>query len=243
MEQFKKYIDGNDSLVRLSLLMNQFTEEELFETFERCMDHPNLEVLQIVDKIKKPEDDIGDGEDDEDEAPKPRKGKGKGKEVPARDKGLNATKLSLCKGIQIRLQQNESLKKIEIRFIVLNRKFLEAVFIAMANNRTLQKLIMTNEVLKLATAVELKLLGDALKDSTSMLMVDLSNNSSFDYNLEFHESITEPLINTSSLKLRKIVITTRTVDVKAHYLEVIDQKQGLIIYVNGKELEDVDVHE
>ena len=60
--------------------MNQFTEEELFETFERCMDHPNLEVLQIADKLKKPEDDVGYGEDDEDEAPKPKKGKGKGKE-------------------------------------------------------------------------------------------------------------------------------------------------------------------
>jgi hypothetical protein len=98
MEQFKKYLDGNDSLVRLSLLMNQFTEEELFETFERCMEHPNLEVLQIADKIKKPEDENGDGDDEEEEAPRPKK-KGKGKDQPPRDKGLNATKLSLCKGI------------------------------------------------------------------------------------------------------------------------------------------------
>jgi hypothetical protein len=134
MEQFKKFIDGNDSIVRLSLIMNQFTEEELFETVECCMDHPNLEVLQIADKLKKPEDDDG-GEEEEDQ-PKPKK-KGKGKEPPARDKGINAVKLSACKGIQIRLQQNESLKKLEIRFIVLNRKFLEAIFKAMANNKTL----------------------------------------------------------------------------------------------------------
>ena len=134
MEQFKKFLDGNDSIVRLSLIMNQFNEEELFETVECCMDHPNLEVLQIADKLKKPEDDVGG--DEEEEQPKPKK-KGKGKEPPARDKGINATKLSLCKGIQIRLQQNESLKKLEIRFIVLNRKFLEAVFKAIANNKTL----------------------------------------------------------------------------------------------------------
>jgi hypothetical protein len=96
MEQFKKFIDGNDSIVRLSLIMNQFNEQELFETVECCMDHPNLEVLQIDDKLKKPEDD--DGGDEEEEQPKPKK-KGKGKEPPPRDKGINATKLSLCKGI------------------------------------------------------------------------------------------------------------------------------------------------
>lgn len=81
---------------------------------------------------------------------------------------------------------------------------------------------MTNDVLKLASGVEYKLLGDALKVSPSMLLVDLSENSSFDDNLEFHEAITEPLINAGDLKLRKIIITTKTVDIKAHYLEVLN---------------------
>jgi hypothetical protein len=81
---------------------------------------------------------------------------------------------------------------------------------------------MTNDVLKLATGVELKLLGDALKVSPSMLLVDLSENSNFDDNLELHETLTEPLINAGDLKLRKIIITTKAVDIKAHYLEVLN---------------------
>ena len=88
----------------------------------------------------------------------------------------------------------------------------------MAINKTLQKIILANNALKLATGVEFKLLGDALKDSPSMLMVDFSDNADFDDNLEFHEAITEPIINSRDLKLRKIIITTKSVDIKAHYL-------------------------
>lgn len=53
------------------------------------MDHPNLEILQIADRLKGAEDD--DNGDDEDEQPKPKK-KGKGKEPPPREKGLSTTK-------------------------------------------------------------------------------------------------------------------------------------------------------
>ena len=95
-------------------------------------------------------------------------------------------------------------------------------------------MILTNDALQLATGVEYKLLGDALKVSPSMLLVDLSENSKLDENLEFHENITEPIINAGSLSLRKIIITTQVVDIKAHYLEVIGQKKELIVYVNGK---------
>ena len=77
---------------------------------------------------------------------------------------------------------------------------------------------MTHDALKLGTGVEFKLLGEALKVSPSMILVDLSNNSEFDDNLEFHESITDPLINTKDLKLRKIILTTKSVDIKTHYL-------------------------
>jgi hypothetical protein len=45
MDQFKKFLDSNDTIVRLSLLMNHMSEEDIFSTVETCMDHPNLEVL------------------------------------------------------------------------------------------------------------------------------------------------------------------------------------------------------
>jgi len=50
---------------------------------------------------------------------------------------------------------------------------------------------LTNDALEMATAAELKLLGEALKVSPSMLLIDLSNNSRFDDNLEFHSEITD----------------------------------------------------
>ena len=56
-------------------------------------------------------------------------------------------KISVCKGIQIRLQSNMSLKKLEIRFIPLNRQFIQAVFRGLAKNKMLQKLVLTHNCL------------------------------------------------------------------------------------------------
>lgn len=36
-------------------------------------------------------------------------------------------------------------------------------------------------------------------------------------------------------------MTSKSLDIKSHYLDVIDQKAGLIVYMNEKILEDVDV--
>ena len=49
----------------------------------------------------------------------------------------NQNKLSICKGIQVRLQQNESLKRLELRFMTLNRQFLKALFSGLSKNKTL----------------------------------------------------------------------------------------------------------
>lgn len=65
------------------------------------MEHPNIEILQIAEKV------VGnDGDDNE-------------MSKINNDKQLN--KVSILKGIQIRLQQNESLKKLEIRYFALSR--------------------------------------------------------------------------------------------------------------------------
>jgi hypothetical protein len=76
--------------------------------------------------------------------------------------------------------------------------------------------------MNLATAAEFKLLGEALKVNTTLLLLDLSNNAKFDENLEFHAEITDLLINSPDSKLKKIRVTTDSIDIKAHYLELID---------------------
>lgn len=87
------------------------------------------------------------------------------------------------------------------------------------------------------------MLGEALKANTSLILIDLSHNKGFNDNMEFHSELTDSLINCSSSKLQKIRITTESIDVKAHYLDLIDQRPSLKIFNNRKLLEDVDVQD
>jgi hypothetical protein len=66
--------------------MNRLGEDDLLEAMGSCLDHPNLEVLQICEKIK-----IED--DDDPTSPKANK--------LQKSKAVN--KVTICKGIQIRL--------------------------------------------------------------------------------------------------------------------------------------------
>lgn len=68
------------------------SEEDCFEIVETCLDHPNLEVLQVAEKIKRPDE----GGEDEDGNPIVEK---RGKAAAPKDKGISSTKLSICKGI------------------------------------------------------------------------------------------------------------------------------------------------
>jgi hypothetical protein len=68
--------------------MNQMTEEECYEMVETSLEHPNLEILQIAERVKR------DGDNEEE-------GGGGGGRRAADVK--SSTKLSICKGIQIRL--------------------------------------------------------------------------------------------------------------------------------------------
>jgi hypothetical protein len=77
------------------------------------------------------------------------------------------------------------------------------------------------------------MLGAALKASQSLLLIDISFNSLFDDNLEYHTEITDCLINAPGNKLRKIKMTTTSVAIKTHYIELKDQRPDIIIYNNG----------
>ena len=55
--------------------------------------------------------------------------------------------------------------------------------------------------------------------------------------------MTDNIIASNDTILQKLHITTQTLEVKAHYLAVIDHKTDLLVYVNEKILEDVDIQE
>ena len=242
--QFKTFLDGNESLVRLSVVLNYMKEEDCFQVLLTCLEHPNLEILQLCERVKNEEEDNGkkkrkkkrrnedeDSEDEEDES----ENKSYDSTVP--------NKVSLCKEVQARMSLNETLVKLEIRFLPLNIQFLQCLFRGLAQNNAIQKLLLTDDALMLANQNEFEMLGQALKTNSALLSLDVSNNTNFDDNLGFHSEITDCLINSPTSELQKIYITTISVDIKTHYLELIDQKPGFFVFVNNKMLEDVDIQE
>ena len=103
--------------------------------------------------------------------------------------------------------------------------------------------MLTNESLYFATTGEFSLLGEALKGNTSLLVLDISDNTPLNEAVEHHAEVTEGLLAGAQSKLRKLYITSGEVDVLNHYLEVIDQRPKLMVFNRGKLLEDVDVLE
>lgn len=100
--------------------MNRFTEDELLELIGSSLDHPNLEVLQVVEKVQ-----LDDQDNDVNSH-------------GYKSASINPTnKVTLCKGIQVRLQQNEGLKKLEIRYLCINRQMIQSLFRGLAKNKGL----------------------------------------------------------------------------------------------------------
>ena len=52
MSKFKGYLDNNDSLTRLSLIMNQVPEEDCLEILNSVLDHHNLNIYQLAYRVK-----------------------------------------------------------------------------------------------------------------------------------------------------------------------------------------------
>ena len=51
----------NERLLRYSSVHNKFTEDEVLLTLESCLDHANLEVLQIAERLAAEDEDIVEG--------------------------------------------------------------------------------------------------------------------------------------------------------------------------------------
>lgn len=97
------FLDGNDSLARITFAMNKMPEDECYEVIETCLEHPNLEIIQMAERLVKTVQ-IKDEKND--------------KKAPMLEK---PSAVSVCRGIFVRFQQNESLKLLEIRYLNLSR--------------------------------------------------------------------------------------------------------------------------
>jgi hypothetical protein len=81
---------------------------------------------------------------------------------------------------------------------------------------------LSHDCLNEASVAEFSYLGQSLKSNTTLILLDLSRNSNFDENLEYHSEITNHLINSPKTGLNKIYVTVESIDIKALYLELID---------------------
>eukprot|EP00347_Sterkiella_histriomuscorum_P004768 403359184 len=218
--QLKTFLDGNTSLLRLALVQNQMKEGECYEAIETSIDHPNIEIIQLAEtKIQA----------------KTKKGK---QQVDESDFG------TVCRGIENKLSVNTSLKVLEIRYMVLNRGFIHAIFSGLQTNKALQILTITHNSLNQAIQEDYDTLGKSLKKNDTLLSFDFSYNEELDDNLNFHKSMTDMILESGDrTNVRRIHMTSKSLDIKSHYLDVIDQKSGLIVYMNEKILEDVDVQD
>ena len=100
---------------------------------------------------------------------------------------------------------------------------------------------MSHDSLNEASVAEFSYLGQSLKSNTSLLLLDLSKNSNFDENMEYHSEITNHLVNSPKTGLKKIYVTVESINIMNLYLELIDLQQGIKVINEGKILEEIDV--
>lgn len=78
--QFKTFISKNTSLIRLTLTMNKMYEQDCYSSLLVCLDHPLMEVFQLTERMRKPEDNEKNPEKSQ-----------------LHDKDLN--QISICRGV------------------------------------------------------------------------------------------------------------------------------------------------
>lgn len=102
----------------------------------------------------------------------------------------------ICRGIENKLSVNKSLRVLEIRYIVLNRSFVNAVFAGISTNSTLQVLTLTHNSLLDAIYEDYETLGDSLRKNEGLLSIDFSYNEPLDDELSYHKAITDMILES-----------------------------------------------
>jgi hypothetical protein len=89
-------------------------ESDCYEAIETSIDHPNMEIIQLAETYIQEK-------------------KKKNKKAPVDDYDYEP----VCRGIENKLSVNIALKVLEIRYLVLHRGFINAVFSGLVTNSSL----------------------------------------------------------------------------------------------------------
>ena len=74
---------------------------------------------------------------------------------------------------------------------------IQSLFKGISKNNYLQKLVVTHDSLVLASLTEFSNIGDALKNNSSLRVIDFSKQSVLDDNIVFHGEITNGLFRST----------------------------------------------
>jgi aminopeptidase-like protein len=82
---------------------------------------------------------------------------------------------------------------------------------------------MTHNSLLNAIQEDYETLGDSLKKNEVLLSIDFSYNDPLDEELAYHTAITECILEAGEQSgIKKLHMTSKSLDIKSHYLDVID---------------------
>lgn len=85
---------------------------------------------------------------------------------------------------------------LEIRYLHLNRGFINAVFSGLATNKSLQILTLTHNSLINAIHEDYETFGNSLKKNRTLLCFDFSYNEELDEALDFHKAMTDKILES-----------------------------------------------
>lgn len=145
----------NDTLVSLSLTMNKMSEIDILGVLDSSFNHPNLEILQLAEKIYVEEDGV--------------------KDPNYEKKKLMENKISrsqLYVSIEGLMKNNISIKKLEIRYMNLDRQLIQILFRGLQMNSCIQWLILSHDALKFGTNFEFELLRKTLSYNQGLKIID-----------------------------------------------------------------------
>lgn len=82
---------------------------------------------------------------------------------------------------------------------------------------------LTHNSLKNAIQTDYDTFGKSLKKNDTLLCFDFSYNEELDEALNFHRTITDKILESGDrTNIQRIHMTSKSLDVKSHYLDVID---------------------
>ena len=184
------FIQNSQELVRVSLVMNEFKDDEVFRLMETSIFHQRIQILQIAEVNEKENmlDPQAHGTEAELEY-------------------LEAANIEI--GADIKhfgriFMQNNSLRRLEIRYSPLPLPLILVLFQNIRANKALRELVLTDGSLEKAIPCCYEVLKESLGYNSTLQSIDFSANHQLEYSFSSHQHLLQALPKHRSLRKLKV---------------------------------------